>query len=48
MGRYYLRAANRRIKQHLAALWDNDDEQTTATADLVLGIAHPNSNGESR
>jgi alkylation response protein AidB-like acyl-CoA dehydrogenase len=36
VGRFFLRAANRRIKQHLAAIWDNDDEQTTATADLLL------------
>jgi alkylation response protein AidB-like acyl-CoA dehydrogenase len=35
-GRYFLQVANRRIKQHLAALADNDDEQTTATADAVL------------
>jgi alkylation response protein AidB-like acyl-CoA dehydrogenase len=36
-GRYYLRLADRRIKQCLAALTDNDDEQTTRTADAVLG-----------
>jgi alkylation response protein AidB-like acyl-CoA dehydrogenase len=35
-GRYFLRIANRRIRQNLAALTDNDDEQTTATADTVL------------
>jgi alkylation response protein AidB-like acyl-CoA dehydrogenase len=35
-GRYFLRVANRRIRQNLAAMKDNDDEQTTATADAVL------------
>jgi alkylation response protein AidB-like acyl-CoA dehydrogenase len=35
-GRYYLRLSNRRIKQCLAALSDNDDKETTATADAVL------------
>jgi alkylation response protein AidB-like acyl-CoA dehydrogenase len=37
IGRFYLRAANRRIKQRLAELWDNDDDATTATADVALG-----------
>jgi alkylation response protein AidB-like acyl-CoA dehydrogenase len=36
IGRFYLKAANRRIKQKLAELWDNDDEAMTNTADLVL------------
>ncbi len=36
VGRFYLKAASRRIKQRLAELWDNDDLDTTATADLVL------------
>jgi alkylation response protein AidB-like acyl-CoA dehydrogenase len=36
-GRYYLRFAARRVKQLLAALYDNDDADTTATADAVLG-----------
>ncbi len=36
MGRYFLRLSNRRIKQCLAALSDNDDAETTATADAVL------------
>ncbi|HVS39002.1 MAG TPA: acyl-CoA dehydrogenase family protein, partial [Gemmataceae bacterium] len=36
-GRYYLRLADRRVKQLLAALDDNDDAETTATADSVLG-----------
>jgi alkylation response protein AidB-like acyl-CoA dehydrogenase len=45
-GRFYLRAANRRIKQHLASLWDNDDEQATKTADLLLGLNSPSGNGE--
>jgi alkylation response protein AidB-like acyl-CoA dehydrogenase len=35
-GRYYLRLANRRIRQCLAALTDHDDEMTTATADAAL------------
>lgn len=35
-GRYYLRLADRRIKQCLAALTDNDDPHTAATADAVL------------
>jgi alkylation response protein AidB-like acyl-CoA dehydrogenase len=35
-GRYYLRLANRRLRQCLAALTDNDDEMTTATANSVL------------
>jgi alkylation response protein AidB-like acyl-CoA dehydrogenase len=36
-GRYFLTHANRRIKQSLAALWDNDDDATTRTADVWLG-----------
>jgi acyl-CoA dehydrogenase family protein 9 len=36
-GRYYLRYANRRIRNLLAELNDNDDAETTATADAVLG-----------
>ncbi|HYV34577.1 MAG TPA: acyl-CoA dehydrogenase family protein [Gemmataceae bacterium] len=36
-GRYFLKIADRRIKQNLAALWDNDDEWTTRTADEALG-----------
>jgi hypothetical protein len=35
-GLYFLRLSNRRILQCLAALRDNDDEQTTAAADAVL------------
>jgi acyl-CoA dehydrogenase family protein 9 len=35
-GRYFLRLSNRRVKQCLAALSDNDDKETTATADAVL------------
>ena len=35
-GRYYLRYANRRVKHLLAALNDNDDADTTATADAML------------
>jgi alkylation response protein AidB-like acyl-CoA dehydrogenase len=37
VGQYYLRLADRRIGQCLAALTDNDDEQTTRTASVVLG-----------
>jgi alkylation response protein AidB-like acyl-CoA dehydrogenase len=37
VGRYYLMLADRRIKQSLAALGDNDDIDTTKTADAVLG-----------
>jgi hypothetical protein len=36
-GRYFLTLANRRIKHNLAALWDNDDELTTRTANTILG-----------
>ncbi len=35
-GRYFLALANRRIRQNLAALWDNDDDATTQTADAWL------------
>jgi hypothetical protein len=35
-GRYFLHLANRRIKQNLAALTDNDDDVTTAAADAAL------------
>jgi alkylation response protein AidB-like acyl-CoA dehydrogenase len=35
-GRYFLTMTNRRIKQNLAALWDHDDEITTATANAWL------------
>jgi acyl-CoA dehydrogenase family member 9 len=36
-GRYFLALANRRVRQSLAALWDNDDAATTRTADMWLG-----------
>ena len=36
VGRYFLRLSDRRVRQCLAALRDNDDEHTTATADAVL------------
>jgi alkylation response protein AidB-like acyl-CoA dehydrogenase len=39
VGRYFLRAASRRIRQQLAALWDHDDDQTVATASIVLSDA---------
>ncbi len=35
-GRYFLAIANRRIKQNLAALWDNNDDMTTGTANQFL------------
>jgi len=35
-GRYFMKLANRRMKQNLAALWDNDDEATTAAARAAL------------
>jgi hypothetical protein len=35
-GRYFLRLADRRIKHNLAALFHNDDDQTTAAADAWL------------
>jgi alkylation response protein AidB-like acyl-CoA dehydrogenase len=36
VGRYYLRLADRRIRHCLAALADNDDTETTRTADAVF------------
>jgi alkylation response protein AidB-like acyl-CoA dehydrogenase len=36
-GRHFLKLSNRRIKQSLAALTDNDDESTTQAADAMLG-----------
>ncbi len=36
-GKYYLRFSDRRIRQCLADLRDNDDEHTTRTADAFLG-----------
>jgi hypothetical protein len=35
-GKYFLRLANRRIRHCLAALDDNDDQDTTATAEATL------------
>jgi acyl-CoA dehydrogenase family member 9 len=35
-GRYFMTLAHRRIRQNLKALWDNDDELTTRTADGYL------------
>jgi alkylation response protein AidB-like acyl-CoA dehydrogenase len=35
-GRYFLKLADRHVRQCLAALTDNDDADTTATADAVL------------
>jgi len=36
-GRYFLKLANRRIQQQLLALWDNEDTETTKTANVFLG-----------
>jgi alkylation response protein AidB-like acyl-CoA dehydrogenase len=36
-GRYFLRLSDRRVRQCLEALRDNDDAETTATADAILG-----------
>jgi acyl-CoA dehydrogenase family protein 9 len=47
MGRYFLKLANRRIRQHLDALWDNDDAETTATADLLLREDRPELKGHA-
>jgi alkylation response protein AidB-like acyl-CoA dehydrogenase len=35
-GRYFLKLANRRIQQNLAAINDNDDAETTRTANALL------------
>jgi alkylation response protein AidB-like acyl-CoA dehydrogenase len=35
-GKYFLKLADRRIKSCLAALYDNDDKDTTATANAIL------------
>jgi hypothetical protein len=37
IGRYFLRLSDRRIRQALTALSDNDDGLTTETANAVLG-----------
>jgi alkylation response protein AidB-like acyl-CoA dehydrogenase len=36
-GRYFLTLSDRKIRQCLAALDDNDDQETTRTADAVMG-----------
>ena len=36
-GQYFLRYSDRRIRQNLAALYDNDDDETTRLASVVLG-----------
>lgn len=45
IGRFYLRAADRRIRSNLAALWDNDDEDATRAADAVVGPITNATNG---
>jgi alkylation response protein AidB-like acyl-CoA dehydrogenase len=37
-GRYFLTISDRRVRQCLAALSDNDDAETTKTADAALGL----------
>jgi acyl-CoA dehydrogenase family member 9 len=36
VGRHFLKVAGRRIRNNLAALWDNDDADTTRAANAVL------------
>ncbi|HEV2971149.1 MAG TPA: acyl-CoA dehydrogenase family protein [Pirellulales bacterium] len=36
IARHYLHTAERRIRGHLTALWDNDDRSTTQAANLLL------------
>jgi alkylation response protein AidB-like acyl-CoA dehydrogenase len=36
IGRHFLAIANRRVRTNLAALWDNDDADTTRTANAVI------------
>jgi hypothetical protein len=36
VGKYYLKTAARRINHNLAALWSNDDDDTTAIANRVI------------
>ncbi len=36
VGRHFLITSDRRVKQLLASLWDNDDRSTTETANLLL------------
>ncbi|HMP60193.1 MAG TPA: acyl-CoA dehydrogenase family protein [Gemmatales bacterium] len=45
-GKFYLKAASRRIKSRLEELWSNDDADTTIAADSLLGL-HRASNGTS-
>jgi alkylation response protein AidB-like acyl-CoA dehydrogenase len=35
-GNYYLQTAERRMRQNLAAMWDNDDAETTEVANRLL------------
>jgi alkylation response protein AidB-like acyl-CoA dehydrogenase len=37
-GRYYLKAARRRITRNCELMWDNDDAETTALANVVLNF----------
>jgi acyl-CoA dehydrogenase family protein 9 len=37
LGRYYLKTAGRRINRNLADMWDNDDDDTTRLANMVVG-----------
>ncbi|OAI52788.1 hypothetical protein AYO44_16445 [Planctomycetaceae bacterium SCGC AG-212-F19] len=36
-GRYFMKLANRRIEQNIAALWANDDDDATKAADAAIG-----------
>ncbi len=35
-GRYFLQTAERRMRQNMASMWDNDDTETTRVADQML------------
>jgi acyl-CoA dehydrogenase family member 9 len=45
-GKYYLTAAERRIRNNLDSLWSNDDEATTRMADMLLGKTVEGHDGE--
>ena len=36
IGRYYLKTASRRVHRALAELWDNEDDETTKLANMML------------
>jgi hypothetical protein len=41
LGRYYLKTAARRVHRNLADMWDNDDEDTTRVANMLLAEPAP-------